>query len=292
MLLSLLALTANLLAPQSADPLVSPSWLAQHLRDPNVVVVQVEGRRDPYAEGHIPGARFVLLGEITSDAGPGVELPPVDALVRTLRGLGIGGDSRVVIYSASSPLAATRLWMSLDVLGHADHSFVLNGGIAAWRADGGAVTQDVPAWEPGSLAPRTRAPFLVTADWLHQRLDDPGVLLIDARPDSEYTGADGGMGGTVHPGHIPGAYQMFWQKLVQSDNRTQLLPLDALRREFEAAGAAPGKAVVAYCMVGMRASLTYMVGRMLGYDMKFYDGSWRDWGGRDLPYVTGTAPRE
>ena len=288
---SLLAFTAALLAPQSADPLVSASWLAEHLNDPRVVVVQVDGRREPYAEGHIPGARFVALSEITVDGGPGVELPPAEELERTLRRLGISDDSHVVIYSAVSPLAAARLWMSLDVLGHADHASLLNGGLVAWRAQGGPVTTSVPVAEEGTLTHRTRAPFLVTADWIHQRLDDPNVLLIDARPDNEYTGADGGMGGRAHPGHIPGAYQMYWEKLVQSDNRSQLLPLDALRREFEAAGAAPGKAVVAYCMVGMRASLTYLVGRMLGYDMKFYDGSWHDWGTRDLPYVTGTARR-
>lgn len=291
MIPSMLVLTAALLVPQSADPVVSVAWLIEHLNDPRVVVVQVDGPRDPYAEGHIPGARFVALGEISVDGGPGVELPAADELERTLRRLGISDDSYVVIYSAASPLAAARLWMSLDALGHANHAVVLNGGFGAWRAQGGPVTTAVPEPGEGSLTRRERAPFLVTADWIHQRLDDPNLLLIDARADNEYTGADGGMGGMAHPGHIPGAYQMYWEKLVQSDNRSQLLPVESLRREFEAAGAAPGQTLVAYCMVGMRASLTYLVGRMLGYDMKFYDGSWHDWGTRDLPYVTGTARR-
>ena len=286
-----LLVAAALLVPQSADPLVSVSWLAEHRNDPKVLVVQVDGRRDGYAEGHIPGARFVALQEIASEGAPGVELPPADELERVLRRLGINDDSHVVIYSATSPLAAARLWMTLDVLGHGDHASLLNGGLVAWRAAGGAITTEAPTVSAGSLTKRERASFVVTADWIKERLDDPNVLLIDARPDNEYTGADGGLGGTVHPGHIPGAYQMYWERLVQPDNRSQLVPVETLRREFEAAGAAPGKAVVAYCMVGMRASLTYLVGRMLGYDMKFYDGSWRDWGARDLPYVTGTAPR-
>ena len=132
---------------------------------------------------------------------------------------------------------------------------------------------------------------MIQADWIQQRLNDPNLALIDARPDIEYTGLDQGLGGRVHPGHIPGAHQLFWEKLVQADNRAQLLPLDSLRKQFEAAGAGPGKTVVTYCMVGMRASLTYLVGRMLGYDMRFYDGSWRDWGAKDLPYVTGTSAR-
>jgi thiosulfate/3-mercaptopyruvate sulfurtransferase len=285
------ALMTAVLQAQSPDPIVPVSWLALHLNDPSVVVVQVEGRRDQYAQGHIPGARFVALGDFATEPPPGRELPPVADLERVLRGLGINDDSRVVIYSATSPLSAARLWMTLDFLGHADHASLLNGGLTAWRAAGGAVTTEDPAPRTGSITHRERAPFLVTADWIRQRLDDPNVLLIDARPDDEYTGADNGMGGMVHPGHIPGAYQMYWEKLVQPDNRTQLLPIESLRREFEAAGAAPGKAVVAYCMVGLRASLTYLVGRMLDYDMKFYDGSWHDWGSRDLPYVKGTARR-
>jgi thiosulfate/3-mercaptopyruvate sulfurtransferase len=286
-----LVLVAAALQAQSVDPIVSASWLAEHLNDPRVVVVQVEGRRDPYAQGHIPGARFVALGDFSTDGGPGRELPPVEDLERVLRGLAINDDSHVVIYGSTSPLSAARLWMTLDFLGHADHASLLNGGLTAWRAAGGAVTTEEPAPRAGTITRRARAPFLVAADWIHPRLDDPNVLLIDARPDDEYTGADNGMGGMVHPGHIPGAYQMYWEKLVQPDNRMQLLPIESLRREFEAAGAAPDKAVVAYCMVGLRASLTYLVGRMLGYDMKFYDGSWHDWGSRDLPYVTGTARR-
>lgn len=291
MLFSMIAVTAMVLQAPS-EPIVSASWLAEHLNDANLVVVQVEGRRDAYSQGHIPGSRFLALTDFATDAGGlGRELPPVEELERVLRGLGINHDSRVVIYSSASPLGAARLWMTLDFLGYADHASLLDGGLAAWRAAGGAVTLEEPTPRVGNITRRERAPFLVTADWIHPRLDDPNVLLIDARPDNEYTGADNGMGGMVHPGHIPGAYQMYWERLVESGNRSQLLPLEVLRREFEAAGAAPGKAVVAYCMVGMRASLTYLVGRMLGYDMKFYDGSWHDWGARDLPYVTGTGRR-
>ena len=290
MLFSLIALTAAALQAPS-EPVVPASWLAQHLNDANLVVVQVEGRRDAYSRGHIPGARFLALADFATDGGPGRELPAAEELERVLRGLGINDDSRVVIYGSANPLGAARLWMTLDFLGHGDHASLLNGGLAAWRAAGGAMTTEEPTPRAGNLTRRERAPFLVTANWIHQRLDDPNVLLIDARPDDEYTGADNGMGGMAHPGHIPGAYQMYWERLVASGNRSQLLPVEALRREFEAVGAAPGKTVVAYCMVGMRASLTYLVGRMLGYDMRFYDGSWHDWGARDLPYVTGTARR-
>src|SRR5574339_460006 len=99
--LSLLALVAAALQAQAVDPIVSAAWLVGHLGDPRVVVVQVEGRRDVYEKGHIPGARFLALADFATDGGGlGRELPPAQELERVLRGLGLNDDSRVVIYGA------------------------------------------------------------------------------------------------------------------------------------------------------------------------------------------------
>lgn len=293
MLFGSLSLLAQLAAQQPAEPLVSTAWLAQHLSDANVVVVQVDGNRSAYDQGHIPGARFLAYGSFAVDGGGlGSELPPVDELDRLLEGVGIGDDTHVVVSFGERPITATRLWLTLDYLGHGNHVSFLDGGLPVWRAEGRAVTTDQPAPRTGSLTPRPRSDALVSAEWINQRLNDPAMVLIDARPDNEYTGADNGMGGRVHPGHIPGAYQLYWEKLMESRDRPVFLAREDLQRQFEAGGAGPGKTVVTYCMVGMRASLTYFVGRMLGYDMKFYDGSWHEWGGKELPYVTGTQPRD
>ena len=292
MILHTIALAVLAATQQSVDPLVSTAWLAEHLQDPNVVVIHVDSRPERYDEGHIPGARFVRYEAIASDGGGmGAELPDAAALENALEAAGVNDDSHVVIYSVTRVLQATRLWFTLDYLGHSGRASMLDGGMAQWRAENRPVTTQVPDIRRGSFTAHPNPDKLVTADWIHQRLTDPQLVLIDARPDDEYTGADGGMGGTVHPGHVPGAYQLYWEKLVESADRPVFLPLPELRRQFEAGGAATDKTVVTYCMIGMRASLIYFVGRMLGYDMKFYDGSWRDWGARDLPYVTGLAPR-
>jgi len=292
MTLNALFLIALTQSQQAVPPLVSAAWLAEHLNDPSVVVIHVDSRPERYAEGHIPGARFVRYDAIANDGGGlGAEIPDLAALENVLEAAGVNDDSHVVIYSVTRVLQATRLWFTLDYLGHGGRTSMLDGGMAQWRAESRPVTNQAAVARRGSFTPRPRPEVLVTADWIHQRLEDPKLVLIDARPDDEYTGADGGMGGAVHPGHIPGAYQLYWEKLVESADRPTFLPLPELRRQFEAGGAGEDKTVVTYCMIGMRASLTYFVGRLLGYDMKFYDGSWHEWGARDLPHVTGTAPR-
>jgi len=276
-----------------ANPLVSTEWLEAHLTDPDLVILQIDGRRDGYAAGHIPGARFVPQEDIVVDGenNVGYELPPVPRIVEVLRGAGVADGKRVVVYS-QSPLAATRLWLTLDYIGLADMASILDGGWMRWKAESRPVTTEVGTVRAAGLTARPRADMVVQAEWIRDRLEDPGVLLIDARPDDEYTGADGGMGGMAHPGHIPGAFQLYWEELIQSRRTNPMfLPLDQLRAKFAAAGAADATTLVTYCMIGARASLDYFVGRMLGYDMKFYDGSWHDWGTRDLPYVKGSSRR-
>ncbi|NNM07434.1 MAG: hypothetical protein HKO65_20250, partial [Gemmatimonadetes bacterium] len=121
------------------------------------------------------------------------------------------------------------------------------------------------------------------------RLGHAGLSLVDARPDDEFSGADGGLGGRVNPGHIPGAKQLFWEDLVESRERPLFRPVGDLAGLFLAAGADPGDTVVTYCKVGLRASVNYMIARMLGYDALFFDGSWQDWGARDFPHYPRRA---
>lgn len=111
------------------------------------------------------------------------------------------------------------------------------------------------------------------------------MLLLDARPDAEFTGADGGMNGMHVKGHLPDAQQLVWNTLLDSSGR--FLPDAELEKKYGAIGAAKGTPLVSYCMVGMRASVTYFVARHLGYDARMYDGSIMDWTRRKLPAVMG-----
>ena len=291
--LAALLLAAAPLAAQTAPGiLVSTDWVASHLDDPSVVVLHVDGRRSNYDEAHIPGARFLDLNGISWPGDPevGTEMRTPAEIDAALEAAGVRDGQHVVVYGAN-PLAAARAWMTLDVMGWGDATSFMDGGLGAWQEEGRPVTTREPTFAAGSVTLTPRPGVVVDSDWILARLDDPAVSLLDARPDDEYTGADGGMGGRVHGGHIPGAYQIYWEKFVQSRPIHRILPMEEVRALFEPMGAAPGSTVVTYCMVGLRASYAYMVARMLGYDAKFYDGSWRDWGSKDLPYVEGTSRR-
>lgn len=271
-------------ATQPAGMLVSASALAGMAKDPAVVVLHVADQAKAYESGHIPGARFVRYGDFAVD-GPdkiGAELPSADEVKRVFEAAGVTDGSRVVIYAAS-PVVAARAFFTLDVFGHA-HVALLDGGLAAWREAGQPIeTGASSAVARGRFTPRLDPQRLADAAFIQQQTPGQSIALLDVRPDAEYFGTDGGMGGMHAPGHIAGAKQLTWNSLVGSDGR--FLPLDELQRRLAAAGVRPGTPAVAYCMIGMRASVVYFVARALGHDVKLYDGSISDWSRRQLPTV-------
>ncbi len=273
-----------MLAAAAPGLLVSPAELAASLKDPATVVIFVSNNEADFVAGHIPNARFVRYDQIAIDAdGLSSELPPVDELRKVLSGAGISDKSKVVIYG--TPIAATRLFFTLDYFGHPTAK-VLNGGLAAWKASGGPIEIGPPKPPAGAtLTPKPQPSRVVSADWIKERLSSERMTLLDARPDAEFTGADGGMGGAHVKGHLPDAQQLVWNSLLDASGK--FLPDAELRRKYQAIGAREATPLVSYCMVGMRASVTYFVARHLGYDARMYDGSIVDWTRRKLPAVMG-----
>lgn len=280
----------------AAEPLphalVTADWLAAHLDDADVVVLDVDGRVQRFDEGHIPGARRLDPGGIAWEGDP-----PVGSQMRTpaeieaaLEAVGVGERGRIVVYG-DNPLLAARAWMTLDAMGLGARTSLLDGGLGGWKREGRPLSGDTPSFRPGALTLHPRDGVIVDAAWVLDHLDDPAITLIDARADDEYTGEDGGRGGRLHAGHIPGAYSLSWERLVESRAVPLLDDRNEVRRLFEASGAAYGSTVATYCLTGLRASYAYFVARLLGYDARLYDGSWGEWGSRDLPVVTGTARR-
>ncbi|CAN5666502.1 sulfurtransferase [soil metagenome] len=273
----LVARTAE--APQiNEHMLVSAEWLAAHLGDPDLVVLHVAPNRTSYDQGHIPGARFLPVSAILTEKDGNVnELPPFPQLDSVFESVGVSDNSRVVIYGPS--LAAARTFFTLDYLGRGDRAALLDGNIETWKAGGRSVSTEAPRITPGSFTPRPQPERVVDADWVNRHLRDPSIVLIDARPGAQFTGAEPG-DGIARPGHIPGARNIFWENLLVSREEPRLKELPALQVLLREAGANPGDTVVAYCRSGMQASFAYFVARYLGYETRMYDGSFLDWSRR------------
>jgi thiosulfate/3-mercaptopyruvate sulfurtransferase len=249
-----------------------------------VVVLHVADRESAYTDGHIAGARFIRYGDIAVEGTVGSELPPADQLKRVFEAAGVTDNSRVVVYGAS-PVYAARAFFTLDVAGH-PRVAMLDGGLTAWKAEERPLeTGSGKSVKPGSFTPRINQARVADAAFIQQQMTAKGIALLDIRPDPEFLGADGGMAGMHAPGHIDGAQQMPWNTLVGPGGR--FLSKPELEAKFRAAGATTAKPVVAYCMVGMRASVAYFVARYLGYDARLYDGSIVDWSQRKLPLKLG-----
>jgi thiosulfate/3-mercaptopyruvate sulfurtransferase len=281
-----------------SEMIVSTAWLSAHLNDPKVAILHVARERAHYDRGHIPGARFVGWSEITAtrDGVPN-ELAPVAELQKLFERLGVGNDARIVLYGDNSGLAAARAYFTLDYLGHGGRAALLDGGLEKWQAERRAVSTDVVEPKSAGFTPRVHPSVVTNLDvvrdlsWSATNLDPSGVVLIDARPVDEYTGAKPG-DGVPRGGHIPGAANVFWMQNIFSKESPVLRSPAELYRLYEKAGAQRGRTVVAYCRTGGQASHAYFTLKYLGYDVVMYDGSFFEWSNTEgTPIIAGGEPK-
>lgn len=272
--------------------IVSTEWLAQHLEDEALVLFQV-GEKEEYAAGHIPGAQYLALADISTPRGEGLslELPPAAQLKTTLEKLGVSDKSRIVVYFSKDWVTPTaRVFLTLDYLGFGDRTSILDGGLPAWRAEKRPVTTEEDIVKMGSLSAEPNKQIVVDAAWVNANLNKPGVMILDARAPKFYTGEDPGR--MPRGGHIPNAKNIPFSSLVDDPSNKFKSP-EALRALFNTAGVKPGDNIATYCHIGQQASLLYFVARYLGYDAHLYDGSFEDWSRRrDLPVEKSEAIKE
>ncbi len=289
----LLALTVWLAACDAGDPrqpmIVGTDWVAERLDDPSLVLLHI-GDRDGYDAAHLPGARYVERAGLSTPHGEGLmlELPPVAQLQEVFEELGVSDDSKIVLYWGEEWVTATtRAYLTLDYLGLADRTSIMDGGMRTWVEEEREVTAESPAIERGSFTPRLHAEVIADIDWIVTHADDPNVALLDARNKEFYTGERSGR--NMRTGHIPGSRSLPFTSVVD-ESTLKFLDRESLEQMYRAAGADPGDTVVTYCHIGQQATVTYFVAKYLGYDARLYDGSFEEWSSREeMPVEVSTG---
>lgn len=266
-------------------PLVDADWLREHLTDQDVRVIDfrwyLRGKqgRDEYSKGHIPGAVFVDLEEVTGK-GPGRHpLPTREQFESAMRKAGVSSQTKVIAYDDEGDSVASRLWFLLRYFGH-QHQAVLDGGLQAWESPLETAVPHVSAGDFRAAEPD------------HSKILDfqavrnlRGVPLIDARAPERYRGETE----PVDPklGHIPGALNAPFRGNLRPDGRFK--SPSELRERFAKLGAENG--AVFYCGSGVNATHEVLAMEIAGLpNARIYEGSWSDWSRRDLPVATGPEP--
>jgi thiosulfate/3-mercaptopyruvate sulfurtransferase len=266
------------------EMLVTTAWLAEHLSNPDMVVLCIDSTPEFYSHGHIPGARQIKLGDIavTRDGIPN-ELPPVEDLRKVFAEAGVSNQSRIVLYGERSNLFAARAYFTLDYLGVAERAALLDGGIEKWTAEHRPLSTETPQVKPAALTISLRPGILVDTAAMRTLAKKPeAVTLVDARPTKEFTGEQLSED-VASAGHIPGATSLFWMDMLVSRENPVLKPEAELRRMYAEAHAAPDRKLVTYCRTGMQSSFDYFVAKYLGYEPSMYDASFFEWSKKDLP---------
>jgi thiosulfate/3-mercaptopyruvate sulfurtransferase len=278
--LAALITAAALSGQERAGLVVDAAWLSANLSHPDLVVLQV-GRAEAPEGPFIPGAVPINLNDLavtSNEEGEtriALDLPADLTPVRSaFEAAGVSDDSRVVVVFGESRVPdATRTLWTLDVLGLGERSSLLDGGLEAWKASGGALADAPGEPQPGRITAAPRLDRRVDGEFVLDRGAGPGVTLLDARREASYDGSRPEMEGRA--GHIPGAASLHYAHLYTEDGA--LRPTPELRALFEAAGYAQGDQVVAYCHIGYWASAVVFAARTLGMDARLYDGSMTEW---------------
>jgi thiosulfate/3-mercaptopyruvate sulfurtransferase len=288
-----------------ADVLVDTAWLAAHLGDAALCVVDVRGKvlppgnepryrpkREDYDAGHVPGAVFVdwTRDIVDLDDPVPVQIAKPEAFAMRMGQLGIGDGTTVVAYDDYDHAFAGRLAWALRYYGH-DDVRILDGGWTRWVAEGRPTSSQIPERRPATFTPRPRPALRRTADDVARAVERGDALLIDARADEQYAGE---VSAAARAGHIPGALNVPYPRLVDPSTGRFLSPPE-LARVFAEAGvdvASLPERVIVYCNGGVTCTVPLAALRLLGRDdVAVYDGSWNEWGNdASRPVRSGRSP--
>jgi thiosulfate/3-mercaptopyruvate sulfurtransferase len=276
--------TLAVLAMTYAHPeqLVETDWVAAHAADANVRIVDM--RQNGFAEGHVAGAVYISPVAIRDAKAPPTFLPTPAAFEEMMATLGISDATRVVVYDERGGIYAARLWWILNYFGHTNVA-LMNGGWIKWTAEQRPTSTAAASPGAGKFTARPQTQWVATASDVVGAIGKPGVTIVDARTQAEIEGKD--LRNIRRGGFVPSSVPVYWEDLLDAQKKT-FKPADELKKIYEDRGIVPSKEVIAYCQVGMRASVDLFALHLIGYDkLRNYYGAWEEWGNRDdLPLAT------
>ncbi|MGZ4032297.1 MAG: sulfurtransferase [Tumebacillaceae bacterium] len=261
---------------------VSLEWVAEHLNDPQVKLVDcrfVLGQPDAgstaYAAGHLPGAVYFDLEKDLSAPksahGGRHPLPDIAAFAEKLGQAGIDQTSTVVAYDDQGGAMASRFWWLMQYVGHSS-TVLMDGTFSQWQAQGQPVTTEVPHAEQVTFAPHVQEHLVVHVEDVKQRLGKAGTVLIDSREGKRYAGLEEAIDPVA--GHIPGAVNHFWMEGLTADKTWK----SAVEQKARFEDVNPADEVIVYCGSGVTACPNILALKQAGYEnVKLYAGSWSDW---------------
>ena len=281
------------------EALVSTEWLAAHLDDPHVRVVDSSFKlpgitptaKEDYDRGHIPGAVFFDIDDI---AEPGTSLPHMipapDLFARKMEGLGIGDGDRVVAYDSVGLSSAGRAWWMLRLFGHRDVA-ILDGGLPKWRAEGRPLDTALPSPPRRRFTARFDPVLVRDKRALLENLSTRREQVVDARAAGRFEGTAEETRPGLRRGHIPGSRNLPYDRVTDPQTH-QLRSAEELSRLFRDAGVALDRPIVASCGSGVTACALAFALHLIGHPgAAVYDGSWSEWGlPGDTPVEPGPSP--
>lgn len=258
--------------------LVDTAWLAQHLTDPNIRIVDLRPRG--YAEGHIPEAVWLDNNAIRNAKAPPTFLPTPQEFEGLMAKLGISNGTRVIAYDERGGIYAARLWWILNYYGHANVA-LLDGGWVKWTAEQRATNTATPAPVAAAFTAKAGTVKVATADQVKAAINNPKVKLLDARTQAEIDGKD--LRSIKRGGFIESSIPAYWEDTLDPTTKA-FKPITEIAQFYRDKGIAAGDEVTVYCQIGMRASHDLFTLALIGHDLTKlanYYGAWEEWGNRD-----------
>ena len=282
-MLPLLILTAMTYA--HSEHIVETDWVAQHAADADVRVVDM--RQSGYGDGHVPGAVYLSPVAIRDAKAAPTFLPTPTAFQDMMAKLGISDRTHVIAYDERGGIYAARLWWILNYYGHTNVA-LMNGGWTKWAAERRDASKDTPMPAAGRFTPNPQPRWLATADDVVKAIGKGDVKIVDARTQKEIDGVD--LRNIKRGGFVPTSVPVYWEDLLDPTTKA-FKSGDEIERIYQSRGILPSQQVIAYCQVGMRASVDLFALHLIGYDnLRNYYGAWEEWGNRDdLPLATNAT---